>query len=107
MKFPAPGLIELRGMMIIGYVHNFLQEQTLKNYCLAIKDISMITSAEAAGTIQIMLRNGVVLETEKESFKANHPQNGVNALATIMKAIDAHLKTIWVAKQKIKNQVAG
>lgn len=54
-----------------------------------------------------MLRNGVVLETEKESFKANHPQNGVNALATIMKAIDAHLKTIWVAKQKIKNQVAG
>ena len=106
MRFPAPGFIELRGIMM-GDINNFLQGQSAKNYCLAIKDISMITSADLAGTLWIILRNGAVLQTEEDCFKASHPQDVTNALASIMKAIDLHLKTTWVSKQKTKNQTAS
>ena len=106
MRFPAPGFIELRGIMISG-APTFLQSKQAKNYCLAIKDISMVTTSDIAGSVLIMLAPGVVFQTEEDNFKSSHPQDSTNASVTLMKAIEQHLKTMWTNKQKIKNAASA
>lgn len=105
MRFPAPGFIELRGIMISG-VPIFLQSKQAKNHCFAIKDISMITNSDIAGSVWIMLLQGAVFQTEEDNFKSNHPQDSTNASVALIKSIEQHFKTMWASKQKIKNSAS-